>query len=78
MYNTWNWGGLTMRDSVLWRKLSHITMLLAEALQIDAERALDLLYSTKTYSQLSDPQSGMQLMSDQYILENILAELKQS
>ena len=67
-----------MRDSVLWRKLSHITMLLSEALQIDAERALDLLYSTKTYSQLSDPDSGMQLMSDQYILENILAELKQS
>ena len=67
-----------MRDSVLWRKLSHITMLLSEALQIDAERALDLLYSTKTYSQLSDPQSGMQLMSDQYILENILSELKQS
>ena len=67
-----------MRDSVLWRKLSHITMLLSEALQIDAERALDLLYSTKTYSQLSDPKSGMQLMSDQYILENILAELKQS
>ena len=67
-----------MRDSVLWRKLSHITMLLSEALQIDAERALDLLYSTKTYSQLSDPQSGMHLMSDQYILENILSELKQS
>ena len=67
-----------MRDSVLWRKLSHITMLLSEALQIDAERALDLLYSTKTYSQLSDPDSGMQLMSDQYLLENILAELKQS
>ena len=53
-------------------------MLLSEALQIDAERALDLLYSTKTYSQLSDPKSGMQLMSDQYILENILSELKQS
>ena len=64
-----------MRDSVLWRKLSHITMLLSEALQIDAERALDLLYSTKTYSQLSDPQSGMQLMSDQYIVENILEEV---
>ena len=53
-------------------------MLLSEALQIDAERALDLLYSTKTYSQQSDPKSGMQLMSDQYILENILSELKQS
>lgn len=65
-----------MRDSVLWRKLSHITMLLAEALQIDAERALDLLYSTNTYRQLTNPKSGLQLMSDQYILENILDELK--
>lgn len=67
-----------MRDNVLWSKLSHITMLLAETLQIDAERALDLLYSTKTYSQLNDPKSGLQLMSDQYILENILSELKHS
>ena len=67
-----------MRDSVLWRKLSHIIILLAEALQIDAERALDLLYSTEVYRQLNDPRSGMQLMSDQYILENILSELKQS
>ena len=65
-----------MRDSVLWRKMSHVIMLLAETLQIDVERAIDLFYSTKTYHQLSDPSSGLQLMSDQYILENVLAELK--
>lgn len=69
-------GGYVMKDAVLWRKISHITMLLADALQIDAERALDLFYSTDTYTQLTDPKSGLQLMSDQYILENILAELK--
>ncbi|MBO5134852.1 MAG: DUF3791 domain-containing protein [Bacteroidaceae bacterium] len=65
-----------MRDAVLWRKISHITILLAETLQIDVERALDLFYSTDTYTQLTNPKSGLQLMSDQYILENILAELK--
>ena len=65
-----------MRDAVLWRKISHITILLAEALQIDVECALDLFYSTDTYTQLTDPKSGLQLMSDQYILENILAEIK--
>jgi hypothetical protein len=65
-----------MRDAVLWRKISHITILLAETLQIDVERALDLFYSTDTYIQLTNPKSGLQLMSDQYILENILAELK--
>ena len=65
-----------MRDAVLWRKISHITMLLAETLQIDVERALDLFYSTDTYTQLTNPKSGLQLMSDQYTLENILAELR--
>lgn len=64
-----------MRDSVLWRKISHVIVLLAETLQIDAERAIDLFYSTKTYHQLTDPSSGLQLMSDQYILENVLEEL---
>lgn len=66
-----------MRDTVLWRKQSHIIMMLAEALQIDAERALDLFYSTKTYKQLSDPKYGLQLMSDQYILDDIMLEIQQ-
>ena len=66
-----------MRDTVLWRKQSHIIMMLAETLQIDAERALDLFYSTKTYQQLSDPKYGLQLMSDQYILDDIMQEIQQ-
>ena len=52
-------------------------MMLAEALQIDAERALDLFYSTKTYQQLSDQKYGLQLMSDQYILDDIMLEIQQ-
>lgn len=66
-----------MRDTVLWRKQSHIIIMLAEALQIDAERALDLFYSTKIYQQLSDPKYGLQLMSDQYILDDIMLEIQQ-
>lgn len=65
-----------MRNSVLWRKQSHIIIMLAEELQIDVERALDLFYSTKTYLQLSDPKYGLQLMSDRYIVENVLEELR--
>ncbi len=67
-----------MRDSVLWRKESHIIMVLADVLHIDAERALDLFYSTRTYRQLSDPKYGLQLMSDPYIVENTLNELRNS
>ena len=65
-----------MRDTVLWRKQSHIIMMLAETLDIDAERALDLYYSTKTAAQLADARYGLQLMSDQYILEDILTEIR--
>ena len=65
-----------MRDVVLWRKQTHIIMMLADALKIDAEQALDLFYSTKTYQQLSDPKYGLQLMSDQYIVDDVLMELK--
>lgn len=65
-----------MRDTVLWRKQSRIIMLLADALQIDAERALDLFYTTKVYQQLSDPKYGLQLMSDGYILEELINELR--
>jgi hypothetical protein len=67
---------MIMRDNVLWRKQSRIIMLLADALQIEAERALDLFYDTKIYQQLSDPKYGLQLMSDDYILEELIEELR--
>ena len=51
-------------------------MMLADALKIDAEQALDIFYSTQTYQQLSDPKYGLQLMSDQYIVDDVLMELK--
>ena len=65
-----------MRDNVLWRKQARIIMALASALKVDEEKALDIFYSTETYRQLSDPKYGLQLMSDGYILENVIAELK--
>ena len=65
-----------MRDNVLWRKQARIIMALASALEIDEEKALDIFYSTETYRQFSDPKYGLQLMSDGYILENVIAELK--
>jgi len=65
-----------MRDAVLWRKQSHIILMLAEVLNIEAEQALDMFYSTRTYQLLSNPKYGLQLMSDQYIVDDVLKELK--
>lgn len=64
-----------MRDTVLWRKQSRIIMKLADTLRIDPEKALDLFYSTRIYLQLSDPKYGLQLMSDDYILEDLMEEI---
>jgi len=65
-----------MRDQVLWRKTGRIATLLADRLNIDAERALDILYNSRTYSLLINPESGLQLQSDQYILVDLLRELE--
>lgn len=64
-----------MRDSVLWRKQSRIVMMLAKEKNISPEQALDLYYSSRTAQLLADPNTGLQLMSDKYVLEDLLAEL---
>ena len=67
-----------MRDNVLWRKQSRIIMLLADTLKISSERALDLYYSYKVYEQMTDQKYGLQLMSDDYILEELIEELRET
>lgn len=67
-----------MRDSVLWRKIGRIIIKLADTLRVSPERALDLFYSTKVYTHLIDSQYGLQLMSDDYILEDLITELRET
>ena len=64
-----------MRDQVLWRKIGRIAALLSDRLSIEPERALDLIYNSRTFTLLSNPDSGLNLMSDQYILTDLLREL---
>ena len=65
-----------MRDQVLWRKTGRIAVLLAERLNIDTERALDILYNSHTYALLINPDSGLELQSDAYIIADLLHELE--
>lgn len=64
-----------MRDSVLQRKLARIVMMLAETAKITPEQALGVFYNSATYEHLTNPASGLQLMSDEYILEDLRNEL---
>ena len=65
-----------MRDQVLWRKEGRIVALIADRLGIDTERALDIFYNSHTYALLTNPDSGLQLQSDEYILTDLLRELE--
>jgi len=49
---------------------------LAKRLDISPERAMDLLYNSETYALLTNPESGLNLMSDEYIVNDIITELQ--
>ena len=64
-----------MKDQVLWRKTARIIKLLADRLEISPERAMDLFYNSKTFELFTNPGSGLQLQSDEYILNDLIREL---
>lgn len=66
-----------MRDTVLWRKISRIILILAERLNISPEKALDLFYASRVYRLLKDSKYGLQIMSDEYIVDELIMELQE-
>lgn len=64
-----------MHDNVLIRKKSNIVRMLAQTLNVPIEQAIDLFYSTRTAQWLCEKKYAMHLMSDLYILQDILNEL---
>lgn len=65
-----------MRKNVLWRKIARIIIMISENLQISSERALDLFYNSRVYEMLVDPRYGLQTMSDTYIFDEFIMELR--
>ena len=65
-----------MREQVLWRKISRIILLLSVRLEISPERALNLFYETNVCAMLRDSRYGLHLMSDTYIINDVLRELQ--
>lgn len=65
-----------MRDQVLWRKIARIIILIKDQLGIPVEKAMDLFYKSHTFALLNNPETGLQLMSDQYILEDFCREME--
>jgi len=65
-----------MRQSVLWRKEANIVILLAKNLNISPEKALSIYYNSDVNHYMSSPDYGLQWMSDQYIVDEIINEIR--
>ncbi|MDO4986532.1 MAG: DUF3791 domain-containing protein [Prevotella sp.] len=65
-----------LSDLLMWNKIGRIVTLLAERLNVTSERALDIFYTSKTNERLHDEKTGLYLMSDLYIVDDIILELQ--
>ena len=65
-----------MRDNVLWRKIARIIILISQELGINEEEALTLFYQSRVYRMLKDPRYGLQIMSDLYVLDEFMMEIR--
>ena len=65
-----------LRDSQLWMKIGRICTKLAKRLDITPERAFDIFQMSKTNKLLHYERSLLYLMSDLYIVDSIIEELK--
>lgn len=65
-----------LSEILMWNKIGRIVALLSERLDISDERALDIFYTSHTNERLHDEHTGLYLMSDHYILDEIILELQ--
>lgn len=63
-----------MNDILLWRKTARIILLLSQRLGVNASRAMDIFYASRTCTLLHTPNSGLQLMSDAYVADEVIME----
>jgi len=60
----------------MWNKIGRIVTRISERLGLDIERSLDLFYTSKTCIKLHDEQTGLYLLADNCIVEELLSEIR--
>ena len=59
-------------------KIGRICTILSKQLDVSPERAFDIYQNSKTSELLNDERSLLYLLSDLYIVDDIIAELRKS
>ena len=66
----------TVREILLWQQIGCIVVAVAEKLQVPCKKALDIFYASDTCRRLHDERSGLYLMSDLYVADEVIQEYR--
>lgn len=67
-------GNPLINETLLQMKYARVISLLAKRLDISEDKAMDIFYNSKTYSNLNDLRNGLQNMSDAFLVDEIIQE----
>lgn len=66
-----------LSPELLSMKITNIIVLLARRLNISSERALHIFYESDTNDRLHNPDTGLYLMGDLYIVDDMVREIQE-
>lgn len=66
-----------MNEILLWRKTARVILLLSQRLEITPSRAMDIFYASRACALLHNPESGLQLMSDAYVADEVILTMNE-
>lgn len=66
-----------LSDLLMWNKIGRVVTRLAETLDIDIPRAMDIFYRSQVCKDLHNPDTELYTRGDIYILNDLLSELRQ-
>ncbi len=76
IYNLNHMKGYNYVGFLLWNKIARIIKQLADTLHISTDRALQIFYDSDVCRMLHDKELGLHLMSDTYIVNDLIEELR--
>lgn len=63
-----------VREILLWQQIGCIVVAVAQKMQVSYKKALDIFYASDTCRRLHDERTGLYLLSDLYIADEVIRE----
>ena len=63
-----------VRQILLWQQIGCIVVAVSEKLQVSYKKALDIFYASDTCRRLHDERTGLYLLSDLYLADEVVRE----